>query len=209
MESTFVLLSSIKRSTNIQRRLEDWSDLHALCQHSRISRQTFLTPSAWRGRLVMHKEWKYNTSYQQLHFLLRLNSLTFNCSRHVYLNLTCTVYCIFFSLWLCRPFGPWPLFQFLNLYRVCRTPWTGDQPITRPLPTHRATKTHNKRTRTSMPRVGFESTIPVFKRTKRVHALDRAVTVIDFIAGTLREISKKLLQMRDITFVMHYQCQIV
>jgi hypothetical protein len=37
-------------------------------------------------------------------------------------------------------FRPWLLFQFLNLYRVGRTPWTGDQPVARPLPTHRTTK---------------------------------------------------------------------
>jgi hypothetical protein len=30
-----------------------------------------------------------------------------------------------------------------------------------------------------MRRVGFEPTIPVFKRAKTVHALDRTVTVID------------------------------
>jgi hypothetical protein len=29
-----------------------------------------------------------------------------------------------------------------------------------------------------MPRVGFETTIPVFERAKTVHALDRAVTLI-------------------------------
>jgi hypothetical protein len=36
----------------------------------------------------------------------------------------------------------------------------------------------NKRTRTSMPQVGFEHTIPFFQRAKTVHALDRAATVI-------------------------------
>jgi hypothetical protein len=40
------------------------------------------------------------------------------------------------------------------------------------------TQTQNKRTQTSMPRVGFEPTIPAFERTKTVHALDRAATVI-------------------------------
>jgi hypothetical protein len=30
-----------------------------------------------------------------------------------------------------------------------------------------------------MPKVGFEPTIPVFEREETVHALDRAVTVID------------------------------
>jgi hypothetical protein len=48
----------------------------------------------------------------------------------------------------------------------------------RPLPTHRATQTQNKRTQTSTPRVGFEPTIPAFERAKTVHALDRGTTVI-------------------------------
>jgi hypothetical protein len=55
--------------------------------------------------------------------------------------------------------GPWPLFQFLNFYTVDRTPWTGDQPVARPLPIHRTAQTQNKRTQ---PQVGFEPTIPVF-----------------------------------------------
>jgi hypothetical protein len=40
------------------------------------------------------------------------------------------------------------------------------------------TQTQNKRIQTSMPRVGFESTIPVFEHAKTVHALDRAAIVI-------------------------------
>jgi hypothetical protein len=74
--------------------------------------------------------------------------------------------------------GPWPFFQFLNIYTVGRTTWTGDQPVARSLPTHRTTQTQNKRTQTSMPRVRIEPTIPVFQRTKTFHALDRAATVI-------------------------------
>jgi hypothetical protein len=31
-------------------------------------------------------------------------------------------------------------FSFLILYTVGRTPWTGDQPVARPLPTHRTTQ---------------------------------------------------------------------
>jgi hypothetical protein len=43
---------------------------------------------------------------------------------------------------LVEPFvGPWPLFQFLDLYTVGRPPSTGDQPVARPLPTHRKTHT--------------------------------------------------------------------
>jgi hypothetical protein len=75
---------------------------------------------------------------------------------------------------LYSPCGPWSLFQFLNLYTVGRTPWTGDQPVARPLPT----QIQNKGTQTSMPLVGFETTVLVFERAKMVHALDRAATVI-------------------------------
>jgi hypothetical protein len=69
-------------------------------------------------------------------------------------------------------------FSFLIRYTVGRTPWTGDQPVSRPLPTHMATQTQNKRTQTSMPRVEFEPTTPVFEQAKTVHALDRAATLI-------------------------------
>jgi hypothetical protein len=64
------------------------------------------------------------------------------------------------------------VFSFLIPYTVGRTPRTGDQPVARPLPTHRTTQTQ-----TSMSRVGFETTIPMFERAKTVHALDRADTV--------------------------------
>jgi hypothetical protein len=70
-------------------------------------------------------------------------------------------------------------FSFLILYTVGRTAWTGDQPVARPLPIHRTTQTQNKRTQISMPRVGFEPTISVFKRAKTVHALDGAATLIE------------------------------
>jgi hypothetical protein len=76
--------------------------------------------------------------------------------------------------------GPSPLFSFLILYisTVGRTPLTRDQPFASPIPTHRTTQTQNKRTQTSMPRVGYEPTIPEFERMKTVHALDCAATVI-------------------------------
>jgi hypothetical protein len=78
-----------------------------------------------------------------------------------------------------QPFvGPWPLFQFLN-HKQGTTPLTEDQPVARPLPTHRIkAQTQNKRRQTSMPRAGFECTTPAFERTKIVHALDRTATVI-------------------------------
>jgi hypothetical protein len=62
-------------------------------------------------------------------------------------------------------------FNFLILYTGGRTPLTGNQPVPRPLSTHRTTPTQNKRTQTSMPRVGFEPMIPVFERAKRTSCL--------------------------------------
>jgi hypothetical protein len=35
---------------------------------------------------------------------------------------------LFIYLWLYSPCGPWPLFQFLNLYTVNRISWTGIRP---------------------------------------------------------------------------------
>jgi hypothetical protein len=81
-------------------------------------------------------------------------------------------------LWLYSPFGPSPLLQFLNLHTLGMTSWTEDQPVARPLPVHRTTQTQNKCTHTSMPRVGFEPTIPVLERANTVHALDCVATVI-------------------------------
>jgi hypothetical protein len=75
-------------------------------------------------------------------------------------------------------FGPWPLFRFLNPTRSRLDSLDGDQPVVRPLPKHRTTQTQNKRTQTSMPQVRFEPTNTVFERAKKVHALDRAATVI-------------------------------
>jgi hypothetical protein len=79
-----------------------------------------------------------------------------------------------------HPFvGPWPLFFNFILYTVGRTPWTGNQPVARPLPIHRTTQTQNKHMlQTSIPWVGFEPTVPGFELAKMVHALDRAATVI-------------------------------
>jgi hypothetical protein len=85
----------------------------------------------------------------------------------------------FIHQWLYSPLlGPGLFFSFVIFsYAVRGTPWTSDQPVARPLPTHKAMQTQNKRTQTSMPRVGFEPMIPVFERVKIVHALVRAATV--------------------------------
>jgi hypothetical protein len=42
--------------------------------------------------------------------------------------------CLSIYIWLYSPCEPWPLFQLLNLFTVGWTPWTGNQPVARPLP---------------------------------------------------------------------------
>jgi hypothetical protein len=70
-------------------------------------------------------------------------------------------------------------FSFIILYAVDRTPWTGDQPVARLVPTRRTAQTQNKRIQTSMPQVVFETTTPAIERDKTVNAIDCAATVMD------------------------------
>jgi hypothetical protein len=68
-----------------------------------------------------------------------------------------------------QPFvGSWPLFQCLELF----TQSVGLL--------GRGIRSSQASTQTSMPRVGFEPTIPVFERAKTVYALDRAAILIGF-----------------------------
>jgi hypothetical protein len=98
-----------------------------------------------------------------------------------------------------RPFVRPSIHPFIHLWRYSPFvgPWTGDQPVARPLPTHITTQTQNKRTQTSMPRVGFEATIPVFERAKTVHALDRSAI------KTLRDRNELLPLVERILYVMY------
>jgi hypothetical protein len=86
---------------------------------------------------------------------------------------------LFFFFYGCTALvGLGRFFQFPSLYGMSTL--AGDQPVARPLPAHGTAQTQNKRTETSIPRVGFEPTIPAFERAKTVHASDRAATVIGF-----------------------------
>jgi hypothetical protein len=114
-----------------------------------------------------------------------------------------TLYYTSIHPWLYSPCGPWPLFQFLNLYTVGRTPWTGDQPVSRPLPTHRTTQKQNKHTQTSLPRVRFETIIPAFERAKRVHALDRSATVIASLSQLFYYCSPIYVYISQTVFSLH------
>jgi hypothetical protein len=88
------------------------------------------------------------------------------------------VYKTFLSLWLYNPSDLGRFFSFLILYTFGRIPWTGDQPVIRPLPTRKTKQTQTKRTQTFMSQAWFETATPVFERAKAVHALDHAATVI-------------------------------
>jgi hypothetical protein len=85
---------------------------------------------------------------------------------------------VYLSIWPYSPLELGRYFSFLILYTAGRTPWTSDQPVAMQLPKHRTTQTQNKRTQTSILRMGFEPTISVLVQEKTVHALDRAATVI-------------------------------
>jgi hypothetical protein len=91
-----------------------------------------------------------------------------------------------------QPFvRPWMLLSILILYKVGWTPWMGNQPVARPLPTHRKPQIQNKRTMTSKTRVRFEPTILAFAE-KTVHALDHAITVIGRRhAGVIKRLLQK------------------
>jgi hypothetical protein len=56
-----------------------------------------------------------------------------------------------------QPFGPWPIFQFLNPIHSQWDSLDGGSDRRKA-----ATYTQNKRTQTSMPRLGFELTTAVF-----------------------------------------------
>jgi hypothetical protein len=75
------------------------------------------------------------------------------------------------SLWFYILLDLGRFISLLIIYKVGRTPWTGDQPVARPLPTHRTTQTQNKRTQTSMSRVGFEPTTLVWSTNILLSAL--------------------------------------
>jgi hypothetical protein len=91
-------------------------------------------------------------------------------------------------------------FSFFIFYTVGMIPWTGDQPVARPLRTHRTTQIQNKRTQTFMSRMGFEPTIQLFEWAKAVHAIDCAATVIGSIDSVSNYSGKQTSKIADTPF---------
>jgi hypothetical protein len=92
-----------------------------------------------------------------------ISNISVTCPIHLVLSI-----CLYLYSFL---LDPGRFFSFFIFYIVGKTPWTGDQPVARPLPAHRTVRRQTKRTQTTMPQVGFESTIPVFGRVKTVSCL--------------------------------------
>jgi hypothetical protein len=107
--------------------------------------------------IFVYKDWrKPRTRVQQQVSWPRFEPRTY---RRLIRNIGFTVTFPFFSMAL-QPSGPWPLFQFLNLYIVGLLDGGSAR--------HKAaTYTQNKLSETSMSWVGFEPTVPVFARPGR------------------------------------------
>jgi hypothetical protein len=104
------------------------------------------------------------------------------------LNETITYLSIYGSTVLLLDLGRF--FSFSDLYKSVRFLGRGisrSQGLYLPAGEHK----QNKRTQTSMPRVGFEPRIPAFERAKTVRASDLAATVI----GTKPLYRKEILQL--------------
>jgi hypothetical protein len=81
--------------------------------------------------------------------------------------------------------------HFLNLKPSVGTLGRGISPFQ----SRYLTQTQNKHKQTSIPWIGFEPTIPVFKWTKTFHSLDLAVTVIGIFSCSLLKYSASILSM--------------
>jgi hypothetical protein len=85
------------------------------------------------------------TTFFQILISLTLASALLPLKEKDYFCIIIIIYFAFFSFMHVHPFvGPWPLFSFLNFYKVGRTPWSRDQPV--------ASSLHTQ-TQTSMSRV--------------------------------------------------------
>jgi hypothetical protein len=104
----------------------------------------------------------------------------------------------FIPLWLYSPLNLGCFLSILILNTSGGTPWTGDQPVAMLLPTHRKHK-QSKHTETSNPRVGFESTTPVFQRANTGQKLIALSNVIKLYVST-RTLSGVLLNVPSQAF---------
>jgi hypothetical protein len=79
---------------------------------------------------VKHLGSKRRLIFNRLHCVISLKIELFIIYLYIYLSMAL------------QPLWTMAAFQFLNLRTVGRTPWTGDQPVAKLLPTHSTTQTH-------------------------------------------------------------------
>jgi hypothetical protein len=89
-----------------------------------------------------------------------------------------------------------------SIWTFGRTPWTGDQPDARPLPTQDNT-TQKKCGHTSIPRAGFEPVIPMFERPKTVRALDSAAIGTGYFENNVLKVHSLLLWNPKVHYHVH------
>jgi hypothetical protein len=110
---------------------------------------------------------------------------------------------------------PWPIFSFLMLYRVSRTPCTADQPVASPLPSHRVSQTQNKHT-------NFDPSVWVGeagsglrqrshcvrhvnlhtnKQTNKLHGLSPRANHTDRATAACRRSDCQLVRMKGVTWL--------
>jgi hypothetical protein len=126
-----------------------------------------------KGRLLNTLEHfhMYNLSKQKL----QMNE-TFTDTHNPTFNLNNKIFFIRSSVALQSFVGPDIFFRFTIFpYTDGRTPWTSDQPIARPLPTHRTIQTQNKCTHGHL-RLEWDSNS--LKLEKTVHPCDCVATMI-------------------------------
>jgi hypothetical protein len=74
-------------------------------------------------KIIIHHLHTFTTSIKYLKYF-DVAAVTFQGRKNSYCN-TWSWRFLSIYLWLYSPCGTWTLFQFLNLYTVGRTPWTG------------------------------------------------------------------------------------
>jgi hypothetical protein len=105
---------------------------------------------------------------------------------------------------ICGHFIPWWIYRFLIIQTVGRTPWAGDQPTARTLPTQGNTKRINVDDIHAFS--GIRTHHPSVKRAKTVHALDRAATLIGVYRPTGRFLPLEPTKRKLFKSQSHLKC---
>jgi hypothetical protein len=118
--------------------------LHGIVLNKLGTEGNFTTYNLW----PCIESWDSWTPVHNLRRFCRLWDTSIQFNMHTKIVHTCmqsetTIYYYYYYTALLSGLGR-SFFSFLILYTISRTPWTGDQPVGRPLSTHRTTQTQNK-----------------------------------------------------------------